>query len=292
MYPNIRGRLVAKNDLPFSETLLKTNNSLRRELNLTQAATFPKDNQIITGQTAFEKIGEVSVEVKTAQALGIQIGDQLTFSLPEGLLQAKVINLRSVEWESFSPNFFFIFSPQTMDENAGSYLGSFYVPEQDKGQLIQLIQQFSNTVFIDVSLILDEIKRIVAVLVQIISLLALLVSVSGILVLIACLNLLMDERKKEVALLRSFGSSKRKLKAMLSTEIGLIGFISGVVACVFAEVISAIASYKMELIIQPHWEIWLILPMCMTLICALIGRYRLSYLCDIPPLESLRDINN
>ena len=292
MYPNIRGRLVAKNDLPFSETLLKTNNSLRRELNLTQAATFPKDNQIITGQTAFEKIGEVSVEVKTAQALGIQIGDQLTFSLPEGLLQAKVINLRSVEWESFSPNFFFIFSPQTMDENAGSYLGSFYVPEQDKGQLIQLIQQFSNTVFIDVSLILDEIKRIVAVLVQIISLLVLLVSVSGILVLIACLNLLMDERKKEVALLRSFGSSKRKLKAMLSAEIGLIGFISGVVACVFAEVISAIASYKMELIIQPHWEIWLILPMCMTLICALIGRYRLSYLCDIPPLESLRDINN
>ncbi len=34
--------------------------------------------------------------------------------------------------------------------------------QQDKGQLIELIQQFSNTVFIDVSLILDEIKRIVA----------------------------------------------------------------------------------------------------------------------------------
>ncbi len=69
---------------------------------------------------------------------------------------------------------------------------------------------------------------------------------------------------------------KQKLKAMLSLEIGLIGFISGVVACLFAEVISAIASYKMELVIQPHWEIWLILPMCMTLICALIGRYRLE----------------
>ena len=49
----------------------------------------------------------------------------LLFSLPEGTLQAKVINFRSVEWESFSPNFFFIFSPKTLDENAGSYLGSF-----------------------------------------------------------------------------------------------------------------------------------------------------------------------
>ncbi len=292
MYPNIRGRLVAKNDQPFAEVLIKSNNSLRRELNLTQAATFPKDNQILQGAKAFQQVNEVSVEAKTAQELGIQIGDRLTFSLPEGVLEAKVINLRSVEWESFSPNFFFIFSPNSMDEKAGSYLGSFYVPEADKGALIQLIQQFSNTVFIDVSLILDEIKRIVSVLIQIVSLLALLVSISGILVLIACLNLLMDERKKEVALLRSFGSSKRKLKSMLTTEIGFIGLISGVVACLFAEVISAIASYKMELAVQPHWEIWLILPLLMTLLCALIGRYRLSYLCDIPPLESLRELNS
>ena len=243
------------------------------------------------GSAALKQVGDVSVEVKTAEELGIKIGDRLTFSLPEGLVHAKVINLRSVEWESFSPNFFFIFAPKTMDENAGSYLGSFYVPEQDKKQLVAVIQQFSNTVFIDVSLILDEVKRLVNVLVQIITILALLVSVSGILVLIACLNLLMDERKREVALLRSFGSSKQKLKQMMSVEIGFIGFVAGVVSCLFAEVISAIASYKMNLAIQAHGEIWLILPILMTLLCALIGRYRLSYLCDIPPLQSLREIN-
>lgn len=291
LYPNIRGRLVAKNDQPFSESLLKSNESLRRELNLTQTAEYPTDNKIVQGNAALSHVGDVSVEVKTAEELGIKIGDRLTFSLPEGLIQAKVINLRSVEWESFSPNFFFIFAPKTMDENAGSYLGSFYVPEQDKKQLVSVIQQFSNTVFIDVSLILDEVKRVVNVLVQIITILALLVSVSGILVLVACLNLLMDERKREVALLRSFGSSKQKLKQMMSVEIGFIGFMAGVVSCLFAEVISAIASYKMNLTIQAHWEIWLILPILMTVVCALIGRYRLSYLCDIPPLQSLREMN-
>lgn len=291
LYPNIRGRLVAKNDQPFAEQLLKNNNSLRRELNLTQTTEYSTDNKIVQGSAALKQVGDVSVEVKTAEELGIKIGDRLTFSLPEGLVHAKVINLRSVEWESFSPNFFFIFAPKTMDENAGSYLGSFYVPEQDKKQLVPVIQQFSNTVFIDVSLILDEVKRLVNVLVQIITILALLVSVSGILVLIACLNLLMDERKREVALLRSFGSSKQKLKQMMSLEIGFIGFVAGVVSCLFAEVISAIASYKMNLAIQAHGEIWLILPILMTLLCALIGRYRLSYLCDIPPLQSLREIN-
>lgn len=291
LYPNIRGRLLAKNDVPFSEEAIKQNNSLRRELNLTQSNLLPNDNVITNGQAQFNGIGQVSVESKTAESLGIQIGDKLTFSLPEGTLQAKVVNFRSVEWESFSPNFFFIFSPKTLDENAGSYLGSFYVPKQDQPKMINIIQQFSNTVFIDVDRILDEVKRLMNVLVKIVTVLAALVGFSGILVLIACLNLLMDERRREVALLRSFGLSKNKMKQMLSFEIGFLGLLAGIVACCFAEVISAIASYKMNMAIQWHIEIWLILPFGMMLVCALIGRYRLGYLCNLPPLQSLRELN-
>lgn len=291
LYPNIRGRLLAKNDVPFSEEAIKQNNSLRRELNLTQSNLLPNDNVITNGQAQFNGVGQVSVESKTAESLGIQIGDRLTFSLPEGNLQAKVVNFRSVEWESFSPNFFFIFSPKTLDENAGSYLGSFYVPKQDQPKMINIIQQFSNTVFIDVDRILDEVKRLMNVLVKIVTVLAALVGFSGILVLIACLNLLMDERRREVALLRSFGLSKNKMKQMLSFEIGFLGLLAGIVACCFAEVISAITSYKMNMAIQWHIEIWLILPLGMMLVCALIGRYRLGYLCNLPPLQSLRELN-
>lgn len=291
LYPNIRGRLLAKNDVPFSEEAIKQNNSLRRELNLTQSNQLPNDNAITKGQTQFNGVGQVSVESKTAESLGIQIGDELRFSLPEGTLQAKVINFRSVEWESFSPNFFFIFSPKTLDENAGSYLGSFYVPKLDQPKMINIIQQFSNTVFIDVDRILDEVKRLMNVLVKIVTVLAALVGFSGVLVLVACLNLLMDERRREVALLRSFGLSKNKMKQMLSFEIGFLGLLAGIVACCFAEVISAIASYKMNMAIQWHFEIWLILPLGMMLVCALIGRYRLGYLCNLPPLQSLRELN-
>ena len=291
LYPNVRGRLIKHNGQPFSESLRAQNNSLIRELNLTQAQGYPEDNVIVSGRPQLQQVGDVSVEANLAEELGIKVGDQLSFSLPEGELQANVVNLRTVEWESFSPNFFFIFAPNTMDENAGSYLGSFFVPQDEKSKLVNLIQQFSNTVFIDVSLILDEIKNLVSVLVQIITILAILVSVSGFLVLIACINLLMDERKREVAILRSFGSSKSNLKNMLSLEIGFIGFMAGLVSCFFAEVISAIASYKMDLAIQPHWEIWVILPMSMMILCALIGRYRLSYLTEIPPLKSLRELN-
>lgn len=291
LYPNIRGRLIAKNGQAFTADQIEKNNALKRELNLTEASHYPDDNKIIAGKSGLAQIGEVSVESKLAEELGIKVGDQLTFSLPEGQIIGKVINLRTVEWQSFSPNFFFIFAPNSMDKNAGSYLGSFYVPPQDKSKLVNVVQQFPNTVLIDVSLILSEIARLINVLVQIVTILAILVCLSGFLVLIACINLLMDERKREVALLRSFGSSKAKLKNLMSFEIGFIGFLAGIVSCFFAEVMSAIVSYKMELLIQVHWQIWLILPIVMTVLCMLIGRYRLSYLCDIAPLQSLREFN-
>ena len=290
LYPNIKGRLLAKNGQAFPEPLVQENNSLRRELNLTQTDQYPKDNVIVSGEAQLTKVGQVSVESKLATELGIKIGDRLTFSLPEGNLDAQVVNLRTVEWQSFSPNFFFIFTPKTLDENAGSYLGSFYVPASEKPKMVGLIQQFSNTVFVDVSLIFEEIKRLIAVLVQIITVLAVLVSLSGFLVLIACINLMMDERKREVALLRSFGSSKRQLKNIMSLEIGFIGLVAGIVSCIFAEVLSAVASSRMDMAVQLHWEIWLILPLSMAVLCAFIGRYRLSYLSEIPPLQSLREL--
>ena len=292
LYPNIRGRLIAKNGQAFSEEDRKKSNTLRRELNLTQAATFPQDNQILQGQAQFTAANQVSVEAKTAQELGIHLGDRLTFSLPEGDLTAQVVNLRRVEWESFSPNFFFIFTPNSMDANAGSYLGSFYVPPSDQHKLVELIQRFSNTVFIDVGLMLDEVKRLLDALLKIIRVLAILVAIAGLLVLLACLNLMLDTRKQEVALLRAFGASKAQLKRMLSIEIGLIGLLAGVSACVLAELMSLVVSYKMGIVWQWHPQIWLTLPWLMALLCGLIGRYRLSHLADVAPLNALRDLKN
>ncbi|MBF7694894.1 ABC transporter permease [Acinetobacter rathckeae] len=291
LYPNIRGRLIAKNGQDFSEQDIRRNESLQRELNLTQAQQYPADNKILQGDAIFKQANEVSVEQDVAKKLNIQVGDALTFSLPEGQVTAKVTNIRSVQWQSFSPNFYFIFSPKSFDSNAGSYLGSFFVPDADKSQLLSLIQHYSTTVFVDISLILDQVKQLMNVMVKIMTVLAFLVALSGFLVLMACINILLEERKKEVALWRAFGSTKANIRRMMTFEFALIGLSSGVTACVFAELIGFIASRQMGLTPQLHIALWLTLPIAMTLLCAVIGRYRLSYLSDIAPLQSLRHID-
>lgn len=288
LYPNVRGRLIAKNGQPFSDELIKKNNSLRRELNLTQSNAYPAENKIIAGDEHLKQVNDVSIESETAKSLGIALGDTLTFSLPEGQFKAKVVNIRTVEWQSFTPNFFFIFAPGTLDENAGSYIGSFFVPKADQNKLLNLIQHYNTTVFIDISMILDQVKHLISVMIKIMTVLAALVAVSGFLVLMACINILMDERKKEVALWRAFGSAKAKIRQMMMLELAFMGMIAGVTSCLFAEVIGFIASRQLHLSPQLHGWLWLVLPISMMLLCALIGRYRLSYLCEIPPLQNLR----
>lgn len=290
-YPNIRGRLITKNGQAFSPELIRENNSLRRELNLTQAEQFPADNELTAGTKNFSETHQVSVEQVTADNLGIKIGDELGFQLPDGELKAKVVSLRKVEWESFSPNFFFIFSPNTLDENAGSYLGSFYVPDAEKAQLVNVIQQFPTTVFIDIDGIIEQIKRIVNVITQVVSLLAFLVFSAGLLVLLACLNLMMDERRQEVALLRAIGMSQQSLKRYLTTELAFIGFGAGVLSIGFAELVSYIVAWRMEMPWSVHYVYWLILPILMAILCGVIGRYRLTRLWKISPLSSLRSLS-
>ncbi|MEB3754040.1 ABC transporter permease [Acinetobacter sp. MD2(2019)] len=288
LYPNIRARLVAKNDQPFSAQLVQQNNSLRRELNLTQSVHYPADNKIIAGRAQLLHAGEVSVEDKTAQALGIHLGDQLTFQLPEGDLKAKVVNFRKVTWESFSPNFFFIFAPESMDDNAGSYLGSFYVPPQDNAKLLSLIEMYNTTVFIDIANILDQVKALLHILAQVISILAILVAISGFLVLLACLNILMDERKYEVALLRALGSSQQQIKRMFSIEFGFIGLCAGMLACLFAEAMGMVVALKLDLSMQLHASIWLVLPVFMMLLCLIIARFRFRAIYQISPMIALK----
>ena len=133
----------------FAPELVRQNNSLRRELNLTQAAEYPKDNVITEGNPKFSQVGQVSVEAKLANELGIKIGDRLDFSLPEGTLQATVINLRSVEWESLAQTFSLSFHRKAWMKMQAVIWGVLCAASRS-AKMVQLIQQFSNTVFIDV----------------------------------------------------------------------------------------------------------------------------------------------
>lgn len=290
LYSFIRGRLIAKNGQAFDAKVIENSQTLKRDLNLTQSDVFPDNNRFIAGQAQFSGANQLSVEIKNAKELGLELGDMLQFELPDSTIEVEVVSFREVQWESFTPNFFFVFSPGTMVQDNASYLGSFYVPPKDKSQLSELIRNYPTTVFIDIDAILTQVKDIVYMISQIISYLAILVMIAGFLVLLASLNLLMDERRTEVALLRVIGLSQRRIQRHLTIELTLIGIAAGLVAVLFAELISAIVSAYLDLKWQLHLSYFLIIPVSMAFICGITGRYRLRQLWLQAPLKSLRTI--
>ena len=49
----------------------------------------------------------VSIEESAADDMGVKIGDDLTFLIAGEKITAKISSIREVDWNSFSPNFFF-----------------------------------------------------------------------------------------------------------------------------------------------------------------------------------------
>ncbi|WP_410209135.1 ABC transporter permease [Aquirhabdus sp.] len=288
LYPSVKGRLKSINNHELSSQL-RRENRLERELNLTMTDQVPADNALVAGHS-FSAPMQVSVEEKLAGKLGIHLGDRIEMSLPEGRLVATVVSLRSVDWDSFKPNFFFMYSKGSLDVNAGSYLGSFYLPKGDHQQLATVIQQFPTTMLIDIDAILQEIRHLLDMLGQALTLLASLVGLSGLLVLLASIHSTMDERKREAALLRTLGASKSQLRLRLMLELASLGFSAGLLAVVIAEVVGLVLAWRFDLAVGLHGVWWIIAPLFMMTITVMVGLSRVRSLWNTPPALILREL--
>lgn len=287
-YPSLRARLLTRNGLPFGAQA-KRDNALQRELNLTMAAQLPANNALTAGKP-LHRAGEASVEVGLAERLGIQVGDRLQFERPEGPLNVTVVNLRTVKWDSFQPNFFVILAPGTLDATAGSYLASMRVPANDAAQLPALIREFPAVLFLDIGAILSEIRDILGHAADALALLAVLVSASGLLVLLSSLRLQLVQRQRELALLRTLGVTRQQLRGQLLKELLTVGLISGVVGVAMGELISLVLSQRLELPVQWHPLWWLVGPTGMAILAMLAGALQLRSLWTMTPAQLWRRV--
>jgi len=119
LVPMIRARLIKIDGKSAGELKIQSDRGrdfLDREANLTWAETMQDDNKLVAGEWWRPNDGggpRVSVEVEMAEALGLKLGDELTYDVAGEPITARVTSFREVQWDSFRPNFFRVFSPCT-----------------------------------------------------------------------------------------------------------------------------------------------------------------------------------
>ena len=244
--PMVRGRLVARNGQPLTPDTVADDRAKRlldREMNLTYARAIPSYNQVVSGRPLDPTRDEVSVEVGIARTLNIQLGDRLEFDVAGDLVTAEVTSLRSVRWDSMSVNFFMVLSPSLIDDQAKTWISSFYIaPDAGPSLTRSLISRHPGLTIVELDAVLAQLRRVLTQVVTAVQALFGLSLIAGMLVLWAALVASRAERGQEAALLRAFGASRRQIAQAQALELALVGLIAGLAAAILAQLLGSVVA--------------------------------------------------
>ena len=301
LYPMIRGRVVEVNgedSKVYQEKLGRQFGDdgprLRSERNLTWIEQAPANNDIISGEwwAADAETAEVSLEQDYAEDFDLDIGDVLTFDVGGQSFDATITSIRSLEWESMSPNFFIILSPRALREFPATFMTSFYLERENKRFLNQLLSAHPTITVIEIDALIEQVKSIVDRVTQAVELVLWLVLASGCLVLFASIQASRDARMAEHALVRTLGGTRQLVGGSLFAEFLVLGAFAGVVAVFGAELTVAVLQDQVfELDARLHPWVWPIGPLAGAIIIVLVGLFGARSLVNSPPMMVLRGLN-
>src|SRR5210317_151008 len=249
--PLIRGRLLSAKR-PGSD--VNFDNLMDREANLTWQNLLPVSNKLVAGKwwTEGDEVKEVSVDQEIAASMDLEIGDELTFSAGGKTFSVSVTSFREIEWQSFSPNFFFILSPEAGKELPNSYITSIKVKDSNK-LMNNFVASFPTITSVNLEAIINQAKNSISSASLAVQYIFLLTLIAGVLALIASIYANKDQRTKEAAIMHAIGASRAMIFKSAASEFFILGILSATTAVIFSTLLSSIIFYQfLDLIYSPN----------------------------------------
>ena len=250
--PLIRGRLLSATR-PGSEDV-NFDNLMEREANLTWRNQLPLSNSLVEGEwwTNGNEVAEVSIDREIAESMNLKIGDELTFSAGGKTFSVTVSSFREIEWQSFSPNFFFILSPAAGRELPNSYITSINLENSQKF-MNNFTNRFPTITSVNLEAIIEQGKSSLASASLAVQYIFFLTFIAGILALIASVYSNRDQRTKETAIMHAIGASRALIFKSAASEFLILGLLSATTAIIFSIALSSVIFIQfLDLIYSPN----------------------------------------
>jgi len=274
-YPDERGKWMAN-----------------REQNLTWTEGLSASNEIVKGEWCpADYAGEalVSLEEDAAAELGVDLGDKLQFIVAGQEISLTVSSLRTINWNSFQPNFFMVLSPGALDGYPSTFVASLKIDDGQKDVLLNLVRKHPTVSVIDINTILEQVKSIIDKATLAVQAVFIFTLAAGIAVLFAAVQSTIDERRFESAMLRALGVRRRTVLSGVLTEFAALGFAAGLLASAGASILAAVVAIQLfELEYSFNAGLWVAgLVGGVALVCA-SGFVAARGAINAPPIDVLR----
>jgi len=263
--PVVRGRLAALHGAPVTRELIQARKAaapdtvwyFTREYVLTFAEGPPTGTTITGGRWWTEAEARerprVSLEEEAARHLGLGVGDRLTFDVQGVPIEAEVMSLRKVDWQSLTTNFFAILSPDALTGAPVTYVATARVPAAAEAQLQdRIVAAFPNVTAVPVRAVLE---RAAAVLGQIgfaVRLVALFSIAAGLVVMVSTLTATRYQRLYETVIWKALGATRSTVMRAFAAEYACLGAAAGIGGTLLA---AALAWAVLTLVLKVPWTL-------------------------------------
>ena len=199
----------------------------------------------------------VSIERDLARDLRVDLGDRLVFDVQGQPVEAAIAQVRTVDWKSMQPNFFFLFPPGVL-EPAPQALAVFTRVEGAAGAAAlqrAVAERLPNVSCLDLAMILDSVRSLVTRLDQGVRVLSGFTLAAGLVVLVGALRSTRSARRAEQRLLRTLGASRGQLRALAAAEFALVGGLAAGAGLLLAVPTAAALArwvFRTELVLDPE----------------------------------------
>lgn len=254
--PMIRARITKINGNEQSE---KTD-SRESAVNLSYRTNLKSSEELLEGvefsgvynSIDFTKPVELSVEQRYASRKGIKLGDEVTFDVLGLEVIAKVVNIRSVKWTEFTPNFFLLLQDGAINDAPKTMLATISTGDYDATKmLLNLTDTFPSLTVIDVKNLFESFATIVKDVSSITEKMSLYSVVIGLLMSFIIIQYQMNLQKNNILRLKMIGIKNKTIKNSFLLEFGLISFVASILGII----IGSFSSYMVSsLLFESYWD--------------------------------------
>tara|TARA_B100000700_G_scaffold166175_1_gene183731 strand:+ start:6407 stop:8857 length:2451 start_codon:yes stop_codon:yes gene_type:complete len=233
-----------------------------RNFNASWTNELPDNNTVISGEWfKGDSSDGLSISDGIANRYKLAVGDKVKIFFANQEVDTYIQNVREVNWDSFSPNFFLIGPSSIFKNSPATYISSLYIPKDKDKVITKFMSEFKTISVLSIDAIIDQVNGIIEQVSKALEVILGLTVFSAAFLTIATIQDGFNLRLHQSAILRTFGASSKLLQKATALEFALLGLLSGLLGALLAQVgLYFLETEIFELSAKFHKEIWLFGP--------------------------------